>query len=89
MTEAALPGHDIIVIGGSSGGLEALQEIVSGLPRDLAGAIFVVIHVPPQSKSMLPQILNRAGPIPADHPMDNEAIQLGRFMSPRRIFICY
>jgi two-component system chemotaxis response regulator CheB len=78
MTKSALPGHDIIVIGGSSGALESLQEIVSGLPRDLAAAVFVVIHVPAQGKSMLPQILTRAGPMQAVHPAENEAFQLGR-----------
>ena len=53
--------RDIIVIGASSGGLEALKEIVAGLPADLPAAVFVVVHVPSQGTSHLPAILKRAG----------------------------
>jgi two-component system, chemotaxis family, protein-glutamate methylesterase/glutaminase len=40
--------------------------------------LFVVLHVPPQSKSFLPEILSRAGPLPATHAKDNEPILPGR-----------
>jgi two-component system chemotaxis response regulator CheB len=73
-----LPGHDIIVIGASSGGIESLIEVVAGLPQDLSAAIFVVLHVSPQSKSELPAILSRAGPLPAAHAKDDETIAPGR-----------
>jgi two-component system chemotaxis response regulator CheB len=77
-SRSALPGHDIIVMGASSGGIQALIEVVSGLPKNLPAALFVVLHVPARSKSELPQILNRAGPLPAKHAIDNEAIVPGR-----------
>ena len=38
------PGHDIIVIGTSAGGVEALAKIVHGFPEDLPAAICIVIH---------------------------------------------
>jgi len=38
-------GHDIIVIGASSGGLDALRVLLQGLPIDLPAAVFVVLHV--------------------------------------------
>ncbi|MDF2759127.1 MAG: CheB methylesterase, partial [Thermomicrobiales bacterium] len=44
-----MPHHDIIVIGGSAGGIEALRTLVSGLPPDLPAALFVAVHVPPYS----------------------------------------
>ena len=69
---------DIIVIGASSGGLEALLQIVPHLPRDLAATIFVVVHVPSQAKSQLPYILNRAGRLPAAHANDKDPIEPGR-----------
>jgi two-component system, chemotaxis family, protein-glutamate methylesterase/glutaminase len=34
-----MPGHDIIVVGTSAGGVEALQILVGGLPCDLPAAI--------------------------------------------------
>jgi two-component system, chemotaxis family, protein-glutamate methylesterase/glutaminase len=70
--------HDIIVMGASSGGIESFMEIVSGLPRDLPAAIFVVLHVSPRGTSKFPEILNRAGHIPAAHALDKEPIRLGR-----------
>jgi two-component system, chemotaxis family, protein-glutamate methylesterase/glutaminase len=70
--------HDIVVIGASSGGLETLLEILPQLPRDLAAAIFLVVHVPSQGKSQLPSILSRAGRLPAAHARDTEPIEMGR-----------
>jgi two-component system, chemotaxis family, protein-glutamate methylesterase/glutaminase len=35
-------GHDIVVIGTSAGGLEALDEVMAGLPADLPASIFIV-----------------------------------------------
>lgn len=65
----------IVVIGGSQGGIEALQEIVAVLPADLAAAIFVVIHLPVEANSYLPSMLTRAGMIRAAHPADREPIR--------------
>jgi two-component system chemotaxis response regulator CheB len=70
--------RDIIVIGASAGGVEALVELVRGLPADLPAAAFVVLHLPAHATSVLPSILNRAGALPAVHPRDGQAIQPGR-----------
>ncbi|MFL6277838.1 MAG: chemotaxis protein CheB [Blastocatellia bacterium] len=60
------PSHrDIIVIGGSSGALAPLKSIIRALPTDLAATIFVVFHVPPEYKSLLPDILTKQGTLPA------------------------
>src|SRR5205085_371741 len=48
------------------------------LPPDLPAAVFVVLHVPAESTSVLPNILNRARTLPAVHPHDGQAIQPGR-----------
>jgi two-component system chemotaxis response regulator CheB len=73
-----MPGHDIIVIGASAGGVEALERLARALPADLDAALFIVLHMPPLSKSVLPLILSRAGPLCAVHPQDREPIQSGR-----------
>lgn len=72
-----MPGHDIIVVGASAGGVEAVSKLVADLPSDLPAAIFVVIHVSPHSKSLLPAILSRRGRLKANHPTDGEAIVHG------------
>lgn len=72
-----MPGHDIIVVGASAGGVEALSQLVAGFPSDLPAAIFVVVHISAHSKSFLPNILSRKGKLPATHAIDGEAIANG------------
>ncbi len=69
--------HDIIVIGASAGGVEAISVLVSALPRDLRAAVFVVLHVA-RARSVLPEILTRASRLPATHPADGDEIEYGR-----------
>ena len=73
-----MAGHDIVVIGGSAGGVEALRRICEGLPADFPAAVFVVIHISPTSRSVMPELLSRAGHLPARHPADAETISPGR-----------
>ncbi len=73
-----LSGHDIITIGTSSGGVEALSRLVAGLPAGLPAAVFVVLHLPEGAPSVLPRILNRAGPLETVHPQDGDKIENGR-----------
>ena len=47
---------DIIVIGASSGGIEALRVLVGALPADLAASLFVVMHTAPESPALLADI---------------------------------
>jgi two-component system, chemotaxis family, protein-glutamate methylesterase/glutaminase len=70
--------RDIVVIGSSAGGITPLSELVGGLPPDFPASILIVQHIPPHAPSMLPEILSRAGPLPAVHPKPNEPIQPGR-----------
>jgi two-component system chemotaxis response regulator CheB len=70
--------RDIVVVGASAGGTEALTELVQGLPADFPAAIFVVVHFPASASSMLPRILTRAGPLPATHPDDGDRFSPGR-----------
>src|SRR4051794_41290714 len=77
-SEARMPGRDIIVVGASAGGVEALGQLVRGFPADLPAAVFVVLHVPAHGTSVLPSILRRQGRLPADHAKDGESIRPGR-----------
>jgi two-component system chemotaxis response regulator CheB len=73
-----MAGRDIVVIGGSAGAIEAVTQVVGGLPPEFPGSIFVVVHFPGSVRSTLPRILSRAGPLPAQHARDGEAIEPGR-----------
>jgi two-component system, chemotaxis family, protein-glutamate methylesterase/glutaminase len=69
--------RDVVVVGASAGGIEALTTLVRGVPADLPAAVLVVIHIWPYAKSSLPQLLSRAGALPAAHARDGEPIEHG------------
>src|SRR2546423_11782625 len=70
--------RDIVVMGASAGGVETLAELVSGLPAEFPAAIFVVLHLLPTAHSVLPEILDRAGPLPAAAAASGAEIDRGR-----------
>ena len=70
--------RDIIVIGASAGGVQALSKLVADLPRDLPAAIFIVLHVPPDVPSLLPGILSRDSRLTVAHARNGEEIERGR-----------
>lgn len=72
-----MANHDIVVIGASAGGVEAISSVVAELPRDLRAAILIVLHLS-RGRSVFPEILNRVGPLPAIHPGDGTSLQYGR-----------
>ena len=69
---------DIVVVGASAGGMGALEKLAAGLPADFPAAVFVVWHLSPGVKSVLPTIMSKAGPLPAAFPRDGGAIKPGR-----------
>src|SRR5215217_2088202 len=68
---------DIIVVGASAGGIEALRVLAGGLPADLPASLFIVLHTSPESPAMLADILDRSGSLPALSPKDGDRIRPG------------
>lgn len=73
--------RNIIVIGASAGGFDAIKKLVGDLPKDFEASLFVVWHISPDIRGVLPQVLNRAGTLHAAHAYDSEAI------APNRIYV--
>lgn len=61
---APLIKHDIVVIGASAGGVEALIALFKGLPRDLPAAVAAVLHRHPLFNIHLAKVLGRRAGLP-------------------------
>jgi two-component system chemotaxis response regulator CheB len=73
-----LEHRDIVVIGASAGGLEAISQILREMPHDVDAAILIVLHTANRAGSFLPQIFERASRLPVRHPADGDSIERGR-----------
>src|SRR4051794_5264972 len=67
----------VLAVGTSAGGVEALTYLAAGLPADFPAPVLVVLHVPAFSASNLPAILDRVGPLTAQHARDGEPLVAG------------
>jgi two-component system chemotaxis response regulator CheB len=80
-----LPGrnhhHDILVIGASAGGVEAVRDLVRELPRDLPAAVLVVVHLDPSSDSRLAEILS------SEHGLRASAARHGDTIQPGHVWV--
>lgn len=69
--------RNIIVIGASAGGFNAIKELVASLPPGLDAAIFIVWHMSPELRGILPEVLNRDTRLPASNAFDKCSIETG------------
>src|SRR5215510_3445387 len=68
----------VVVIGASSGGIEALKKIVADLPTAFHSPICVVLHTSASSPGVLHDILNRETDLQAVQAKNNQALGAGR-----------
>ena len=76
-TKSPKPYRDMVVIGASAGGVAALMELVKSLPADFPAPIVVVLHLPADSPSVLPQLLSAVSALKVRQPQDGEAVEAG------------
>jgi two-component system CheB/CheR fusion protein len=60
----AAPRPTIVGIGASAGGLEALKRFFSAVPAESGLSYVVVVHLPAEGESHLPDLLQPHAPIP-------------------------
>lgn len=76
-------GMPVVVIGASAGGVDALKRLASALPHGFPAPVLIVLHV--GEVSYMPEILSRAGPLPARRPESGERILAGSiYVAPPR-----
>jgi chemotaxis response regulator CheB len=56
---APVANRDIVVIGASAGGLEALKQLLGAMPSDLDASILIVLHTASHARSVLARVLER------------------------------
>jgi two-component system, chemotaxis family, protein-glutamate methylesterase/glutaminase len=84
LTSTGRRPHDIVTIGASAGGVEALIALFEKLPSDLPATIAVVIHRPAYHASILAEVLDRRASLRVTEPTDGEPVQPTRiYLAPR------
>jgi two-component system, chemotaxis family, protein-glutamate methylesterase/glutaminase len=76
------PNHNIIAIGASTGGTEAIYHVLKSLPNCVPG-IVVVQHIPPVFSKMLSDRLNTSTPFQVKEAKTGDYIEKGKvFIAP-------
>lgn len=69
---------DVVAIVGSAGAVRAMEWVLSALPPELDAAVLVVLHLTPQHRSLLANVLGRSTKLPVAQALDGEELRTGR-----------
>ena len=69
-----IPTFPIIGLGASAGGLEALKSFFSEVSETGGMAYVIVVHLPPDSPSMMPDLLGKVARIPVSTAEDGQVV---------------
>lgn len=79
MTTRAPASRDIdaVAIGASAGGVEVLSVLLSALPASCRASFLVVMHIPRERPSLLPEVFGAKCALPVREAEDKEPVQPG------------
>ena len=76
--------RDVVALGASAGGVEALMGFLEPLPRDLPAAVIIVLHRSPHQQSVLASVLGRHSSMPVTEPRNGDRLELSRvYLAPQ------
>jgi two-component system, chemotaxis family, CheB/CheR fusion protein len=81
------PGEEIkelfpvVGIGASSGGLQAVSDLLENIPHDLGMAYVIIQHLSPKHESILPELLSKKTPMPV------RAVEHGMKIQPNNVYV--
>jgi two-component system, chemotaxis family, protein-glutamate methylesterase/glutaminase len=85
LTERA---RDIVVVGASAGGVQAVRFLLQRIPPGFAGSMFIVLHRSPHFESMLPEVLRGRTEHFVGEPHDLDPVEPGRvYVAPRDLHL--
>ena len=75
----ALAGRriELVVIGGSAGGVDALIDLLPAIPAGYRSTVVCILHVPPDRDSRLAELFGLRAALPVREARDKEPIQPG------------
>ena len=76
-SESLTHGIDAVVIGASAGGVEVLSVLLAMIPKDCRVSFFVVVHIPRERPSLLPELFAGRCALPVREAEDKEPVQPG------------
>jgi two-component system, chemotaxis family, protein-glutamate methylesterase/glutaminase len=68
---------EAVVVGASAGGIEVLSALLSSLPASCPVAFFIVMHIPRERPSLLPEVFSLRCALPVKEAEDKEPVQPG------------
>src|SRR4051812_25213413 len=81
---AARERRDVLVLGASAGGLQAVSGLLRRIPPDLAMIKVLVLHRSPYGPNTLPEVLMRLSGHRVEEPQDGAMIATDRvYLAPR------
>ena len=74
--EEALRGRrvELVVIGGSAGGVDALFQLLPAVPQDFRSTVVCILHVPPDRDSRLAELFELRAALPVREARDKEPL---------------
>jgi two-component system chemotaxis response regulator CheB len=81
----------VVAIGASAGGVQAVRALIGALPSDLPAAVFVVLHLDPRGRSLLPTLLAAVTPLRMRDVRDEGLIETGALyvaVPDRHLLVC-
>jgi two-component system, chemotaxis family, protein-glutamate methylesterase/glutaminase len=76
--EYGMANRDILAIGTSAGGVEALIFLANRFRPEFPASVLITIHLPSHARSVLDELLGQAGRLPAGFAGDGEQLRKGR-----------
>jgi two-component system chemotaxis response regulator CheB len=72
-----MANRDVLAVGTSAGGVEALLFLAKHLPREFPASVLVTIHLPRHARSSLDEVLSHAGSLPACFAGEGDRVKKG------------
>lgn len=77
MNASESTAFDVVAIAASAGGLNAVSNLLGGLPHDFPAAVVLVQHLDPRHRSLMAEILGRRTRLHVKQAQENDRIEAG------------